>query len=340
MNKMTLIHRDMLSCEPILRRMPNGELLCICQCGDVTEPAPGNRVYVFHSLDEGENWSAPVSIYPEDGCAVYATEAVVIGNRMIAYLTIHNGCFLNWVGERMESTDNGYTWKAIGPLPGFETFAFPRGTIRLSNGKLMMACQSYPISPEENERLLKANAKVWDADIDHMENHVLISSDEGMSWDIHRAPFITIKGETGRRWIWSEPTLAELSDGRIVMLLRMDGAGCLYRCESKDGGVSFSAPVPIDIPNPSNKPKLISMNDGRIALVHTPNRRQGFKWRFPLSVWVSDDDLKTFSDKRIVTDFPGAFSYADGVSEGNHIRFTIEYNRHDILYVDVDLSDV
>lgn len=45
MNRLRLVHRNTLSCEPILRRMENGEMLCVSQCGDVTEPAPGNRVY-------------------------------------------------------------------------------------------------------------------------------------------------------------------------------------------------------------------------------------------------------------------------------------------------------
>ncbi|MDF2724215.1 MAG: hypothetical protein K0Q59_3890, partial [Paenibacillus sp.] len=29
MNKIRLVHRDHLSCEPILRRCPNGELVCV-----------------------------------------------------------------------------------------------------------------------------------------------------------------------------------------------------------------------------------------------------------------------------------------------------------------------
>ena len=35
-----LVQRELLSCEAIVRRAPNGELLLVCQCGDVTEPAP------------------------------------------------------------------------------------------------------------------------------------------------------------------------------------------------------------------------------------------------------------------------------------------------------------
>lgn len=336
---MTLVHRDSLSCEPILRRMPNGELLCVSQCGDVTEPAPDNRVYVFHSSDDGETWSEPVSIFPEDGRAVYLTEVTVIGERILVYLTLHNGAFLNWEGERMESTDNGYTWHAIGPLPGYETFTFPRGAILLNNGDWMMACQRYPISKAENERLVQAGAAVWDAAIDRVENHVLVSADSGNSWKSFHGPDIAIKGDTGRNWTWSEPTIIELKDGRIVMFLRVCGSGRLYRSESRDGGNTFTEAVPTDIPNPSNKPKLLRVSDGRIALIHTPCAIQGFKGRNPLSVWLSDDELESFSDRRIISDFPGAFCYPDGFAEGDRLKFTIEYNRHDVLYVDVDLAE-
>lgn len=131
MNHMTVIHRDTLSCEPILRRMPNGELLCVSQCGDVTEPAPGNRVVVFHSADEGKSWSGPTLIIPDTGEAVYLTEVTVFRDRVVVYLTLHNGAFLNWRSQRVESRDCGYTWQTLGPLEGEETFSFPRGAIRL-----------------------------------------------------------------------------------------------------------------------------------------------------------------------------------------------------------------
>ena len=114
--------------------------------------------------------------------------------------------------------------------------------------------------------------------------------------------------------------------------------GRLYYAESSDGGKTFCPPRPTGIPNPSNKPKLLRLEDGRIALIHTPNARQGFKGRNPLAVWLSEDEMVSFPDRRIITDFPGAFCYPDGFSEGDHIHFAIEYNRHDILYIDADVA--
>lgn len=338
MTRMKLVHRDTLSCEPILRRMPNGELLLVSQCGDVSEPAPGNRVYVFHSRDEGETWSRPALIREDDGRAVYQTEVTVTGNRVIVYLTLHNGRFVDWVGDRLVSEDCGHTWTSIGPLPGYETYAFPRGGIRLRDGGLMMAVQRYPISAEENDRLRREGRMVFDADIDRVENHVLVSRDDGAHWEAFRGPDVPMKGATGRKWVWSEPTILELRDGRIVMLLRVCGTGCLWRSESRDGGHSFTPAEPTDIPNPNNKPKLLRLQDGRIALIHTPNSTLGFAGRNPLAVWLSEDEMETFSDRRVITDFPGVFCYPDGFSEGGHVLLSIEYNRHDILFVDADLS--
>lgn len=339
MNHMTVIHRDTLSCEPILRRMPNGELLCVSQCGDVTEPAPGNRVVVFHSADEGKSWSGPTLIIPDTGEAVYLTEVTVFRDRVVVYLTLHNGAFLNWRSQRVESRDCGYTWQTLGPLEGEETFSFPRGAIRLPDGRYMMASQHYPVTALENARLVQRGARWLDADIDRVENRVLVSSDEGATWRRLGQVDIPMKGNTGRRWVWSEPTILDLRDGRIAMLLRVCGSGRLFYAESSDGGMHFTNPIPTDIPNPGNKPKLIRLADGRIALIHTPNATLGFAGRNPLSIWLSRDEMKSFPDRREICCFPGAFCYPDGFSEGNHIRFAIEFNRKDILYVDADVSE-
>ena len=80
-----LIQRELLSCEAIVRRAPNGELILVSQCGDVTEPAPLNRVYVWHSKDDGESWSKRELIVPEDGRAVYQTEVSVIDDEIRVY---------------------------------------------------------------------------------------------------------------------------------------------------------------------------------------------------------------------------------------------------------------
>ena len=344
--RMKMFHNDSLSCEPILRRMDNGNLLCVCQCGGVTEPSPDNRVYTFLSEDNGETWSKPVSIYPETGQAVYLTEVMVLNGVVSVFLQLHSGRFLNMRCVVMQSTDCGESWTNAGAPPFYPSFCFVRGMLPLRNGEIIIPCQVFPISEEENARLViashnienpKMQKAIWDADIDHLENNVLISGDGGKTYQHFAGPSIAIKGTTGMDWTWSEPTLAQLSDGTIVMLLRMNGTGRLWRSESRDNGRTWTEPIITDIPNPGNKPKLIPLPDGRIALIHTPNGQLGFSGRMPLAIWISDDDMKTWSDKRTISDFPVYYCYPDGFYEDGHILFTIELNRHEILFVDHEL---
>lgn len=344
--RIRLVHTDSLSCEPLLRRMPDGSLLCVSQCGDVTEPAPGNRVRAFRSDDQGETWRDLGSVYPESGEAVYATELMVLDGVVSAFLQVHNGRFLNMRCVVMQSQDSGRTWKNAGPPPHFPTFCFVRSMLPLANGEIILPCQVFPVTPEENARLVLSNHNihdfrrqraVWDADIDHMGNDVIVSADRGKTFQRFAGPRIPIRGDSGRGWAWTEPTLAPLSDGRLAMLMRVDGSGCLWRSESKDQGRTWTEAVRTNIPNPSNKPKLIPLPGGRIALLHTPNPVVGWDKRFPLSLWISDDDLATFGDRRVVTDFPGNYCYPDGFFEDGHLRFTIEVNRHEILFFDCEV---
>jgi hypothetical protein len=343
--RIRLVHCDTLSCEPILRRAPNGDLLCVSQCGDVTEPAPGNRVHAFVSRDQGESWQGLGSVYPETGEAVYGTEVMVLDGVVSAFLQVHSGRFLNMRCVVMQSRDSGRTWTNAGPPPFFPTFCFVRSMLPLDDGEIILPCQFYPISAEENARLVTSNHNIANfrqqrgigsAKIDYVGNDVIVSADRGVTFHRYAGPRIPIKGNTGRGWAWTEPTLARLSNGTIVMFLRVDGSGCLWRSESKDRGRTWTEAAKTDIPNPGNKPKLIPMPGGRIALIHTPNPIPSFANRFPLELWISADDLATFGDRRRVTDFPGRYCYPDGFFENGHILFTIEINRHEILFFDCE----
>jgi len=347
MIRIKLVHKDTLSCEPIVRRTGDGSLLLVSQCGDTYEPAPGNRVFFFHSYDNGETWTPPEKIYPEDKNAVYCTEVSIIGEKITAYLTIHNGQFLNWRSIMMVSTDNGHTWTNKGPCPFLETYTFVRGKIELKNGNILIPYQHYPVSEAENERLLekyagkyKPNGKLFhvgrtDVRIDYVDTGVLLSRDGGETFSKQSCPAFNIRGDTGLPWIWSEPTLAELSDGRIAMLIRVKNE-VLWYSESTDGGLSFSEFRKTDIPNPSCKPKLINLPDGKIALIHNGNSAK----RNPFSLWISDDDMKTWKYKYIISDFPLNFDYPDGFYENGSLYISIELQRRDILFIEIPMDSL
>lgn len=336
-DKIYLVHKDTLSCEPIVRRMKNGELLLICQCGDVKEPAPDNRVYVFHSQDNGVTWSKPELLIPEDGRTVYLTEVMVLDDVVTVFVTTHNGSFLNWKVELVVSRDCGYHWASEGAPEYFPTFTFYRGMIRLQNGNIVIPYHHYPVSEEENARLFAANLSWREAQISAVQNGVIISEDGGKTYTLHEGPELSFAEEGNGRWVWSETTVVETEPNHLVMLMRTN-LGRLYRTDSLDGGHTWCKAQPTDIPNPCNKPKLIALENGHIALIHTPNSQIGMDHRNPLSIWFSKDGLNTFYRKHIVTEFPGSFCYPDGFYEHGHILFSIEYNRHDIFLFDHEVE--
>ena len=333
------IHTDTLSCEPILRRMPNGELLCVCQCGGPYEPHPDNRVYVFHSTDNGETWSEKKSIYPECGIAVYCTEVSVFEGVVTAYLTLHTGRFLDWKCIMMKSYDNGYTWRQSGAPPFLSEYTFIRGMLVCKDGTQLIPYQYYPVTKEEHDRILfeeyPDKGVFVNTRTPYCESGVLISKDHGKTYE----RFTACKMSMDEGWIWSEPTLAELSDGTITMLMRKCRSGWLWRCDSKDGGKTWSEVENAGIPNPSNKPKLIPMENWLIGLINVPNP-VGQGERYPLELWISDDDMKSWKYKKSLIGERASYSYADGFYENGHILFSIEKNRKSILFFDVDIHEI
>lgn len=327
-----LVQRELLSCEAIVRRAPNGELLLVAQCGDVTEPAPLNRVYVWHSGDDGESWSPRTLLVPEDGRAVYQTEVSVIGEEIRVYVTFHDGGFCRNEHAVYISRDSGYTWERGASLP-LDGFYFIRGLYR-EGSTHFLPYQRYDFSKEMSEALSAQGKRMWDAGMDEVKSGVLVSHDNGATYQKSlREAGLPLKDGAGRlKFVWSEPAVARLPDGRLAMLLRFDHSGRLYISYSSDEGISWTAPRATQIPNPSNKVCLTSAGDGRLALLHTPNPVHGMAHRNPLAVWLSGDGMRTW-EKKILWDLDGWISYPDGFIEDGTLYLACELNRHDVYFL-------
>lgn len=330
-----LVHVDTLSCETILRKTPSGQLIIVAQCGGTKEPSKENRVYVFHSLNDGRTWTKKHLIMPDNGKAVYCTEVTVIENQIYAFLTLHNGNFLDFEFLVLKSIDDGYHWDITDDFPKMDGFCFVRGALSLSNGDLIFPYQQYLIRKKENNALVKADKYVWNADIDHCKCGVIIKRKIENDYIFGGFVNISLKKDKQKLWQWPEPTLAQLSDGRIVMLLRVNKTGYLFQSISSDLGMTWSAIEKTKLKNPGNKAKLIQIDPKTIALINTFNDGFTYNDRFPLSIWISDDDMNTWYYKKDLITFPGWLSYPDGQAVSkNKIQFAFEFNRHDIYFVE------
>lgn len=135
-----------------------------------------------------------------------------------------------------------------------------------------------------------------------------------------------------------ESTAVQLNDGTVVMLMRAEFGGFLWRSESKDNGRTWAKAWQTDIPNPTSLAALIRLPDGRIALIH--NAAGGAVGetakRDPLSVWLSDDELKSWSIKEDVI-AGGQLAYPCPLVVDDKLVFTYDRNRRETRFVEVTL---
>ena len=88
-----------------------------------------------------------------------------------------------------------------------------------------------------------------------------------------------------------EPTVAELSDGRVLMLIRTHW-GRFWEALSDDSGLAWRTIRPSQIESTSAPGYLLKLRSGRLALVSN-----GKKGRQELLLAFSEDDGKTWTQQ-------------------------------------------
>lgn len=159
-----------------------------------------------------------------------------------------------------------------------------------------------------------------------------ISDDDGESWH----PGLPI---VGRGPI--QPALAQKEDGTIVALMRDSGdePARVQRSESKNNGDSWTAAVKTNIPNTASV-ELCVLKDGKWAFLGN-DIDDG---RYKLSLYLSDDEGKTWKWKTRIEDHPkneGGYSYPSLIQAADGLlHMTYSYHSGDktksIKYVVVD----
>jgi len=125
------------------------------------------------------------------------------------------------------------------------------------------------------------------------------SDDAGATW-MRSQPAPLPEGPRGM----PEAALAELRDGRILMLTR-SGTGFLLESHSSDGGVTWSAPKNTTLVSPCSSLTLRRLPDGRLIVFYNhiaPYEVGGFFPRCPLVYAVSGDEGKSWSEPVVLDD--------------------------------------
>ncbi|MBS0205527.1 MAG: exo-alpha-sialidase [Planctomycetes bacterium] len=336
-------------CDTTLREMPDGSWLLSLLAGDDFEPSPKNYIGITRSSDRGKTWTpleAVNTTFPREGLTSGqgATEIMTIGRRTTMFFSTHSQTWgRDWQSWMMHSTDMCRTWTRPEPMPGrLGKFTFIRGHIVTHNGRILIPFQHYQ-GPPAGTPPPAAEEKPWHKALTHYvsnpRNGVLISSDDGKTFTEHGNIRLT---PDERYHGWVENSLVELSDGRIIMILRADRlGGMLYKVESRDGGRTwpeFASITPI--PNPGSKATLYNLGGDAVAILHNPNS----KHRSPMALWISFDGMKTWPYQRVLqqesVDGPkGRLNYPDGFvsADKQWLHFAFDDNRHRAVHYSAKL---
>jgi BNR repeat-like domain len=262
---------------PSVVLLPDDRLLAVWFSAPF-EAAVTQLILGSFSSDLGQTWSPaqPIQNFPHksdfdpafirDGNRVYFFFSAGRWNR---YPPVRDE--VNEVGAKSFSTfmrysdDSGKTWSEpvnVAPQHGSRT-----NGIKLSSGELLLPMEDF---------VGKAAS-------------VLKSVNGGKTWKLVGR----ITSPAGA----DEPSIAELSSGRILMVLRtVDGN--LWTSRSNDRGESWSLAKKTGLTATPTSANLIRLRDGRLVLTHDENPH----YRTPLTVRVSSDDGATWGEPRVLAE--------------------------------------
>jgi predicted neuraminidase len=192
-----------------------------------------------------------------------------------------------WSTWTMLSADGGERWSAPRELvPGDVGGRGPvkNKPITLSDGPWL--------APASRE-----TAECWEVFVDR-------SDDSGRTWEAGSAlpldPVLTGLGVI-------QPALWESAPGHVHMLMRST-CGRICRSDSCDGGRTWSAVVPTELPNNNSGIDLARLVDGRLVLACNP---VAGNWaaRTPLALLVSGDNGTSWRHWRDLETGAGEYSY-------------------------------
>jgi predicted neuraminidase len=258
--------------------------------------------------------------------SAFPTDLLIHKGRCTLFFGAHQGKHQGrWKCCYSHSDDSGHSWSPpiVLPKPLCDN-TYIRDSIITRDGRIMLAFQHY----------LGCTGRPGDRPCIDPRNGVAISSDGGETWSVHG---MIRTSDDDQYDNWAEPSLVELGDGTISMLIRAQQTGVLLRADSKDGGLTWPERASrTDIPNPGSKFTLYSLGDDTVAILHNPSPKN----RNPLSLWVSFDGMRTWSYRRTLLDKPGArLAYPDGFvsKDKSYLHFAFDDTRRRAVYVGAKL---
>ena len=290
--------------------LDDGRILFVyTQFEDVKTDHDPARLMGRYSSDNGKTWTKDdVLIVDNEGdMNVMSVSLLRLQSGNIALFYIRKDGIDDCIPQVRLSRDGGITWGApnavITDRQGYFVLNNDR-VIRLKNGRLLVPVSRHKLAdPDWHKGILRS----------------YYSDDEGLTWesgDMVPSPDSVIT---------QEPGVVELSDGRVMMIIRASG-GAQYRAFSSDQGITWSYAERTEFASPISPASIERLPTGELLLLWNNNGKPGPKFykgiRSPLSIAISRDEGTTFSKPRNIEDDPdGMFCYTAIHCVGKYVLF-------------------
>lgn len=272
--------------EPIIKKFKNGVMICLFLSGGKTEPEIANVVKISRSFDDGKTWTKPETLFSlkERGCwcpEIFSDEDVTF-----CCVNTYSGTWRREYYRELQTyrsfTEDGINFTEPVSFPcGLNGVSLRQG-IKMSNGEWLFPMYWSEVTYDFEYTV--DSGKIYGEDRFPFRCGFAISSDKGNTF----ARYGYLKAD---RSLW-EPACAEFEDGRIICLMRYNGAPILYMSESFDFGRTWSNPCATDIPNANTKIVMFKIGK-QVYLVNNFCNETGMWNRKRLQIRKIYSDLRT-----------------------------------------------
>lgn len=280
------------------------------------------------SNDAGRTWGEPWELKDSSGKAIQGFHATIVRLKswrlgLVCSAVGFPGAHPGRDGGRLvvfrTSDDEARTWSDPVLVDNHFAACTSGHTIVLPSGRIVAPGFKWvsPIPGNEAEGWITSND---DPSPTLSYSFVFVSDDKGKTWTRSLSElFVSVRRAA---YDLEEPTVVELKDGRLLMHCRSE-LGRMYRSFSKDGGLSWSRPAPLQMAA-SYTPHLLRRipSTGHLLLIWNQSSRQEIVTglhRHRLSCAVSKDEgetwenfknLESLDDVTIVTPPPADLTMA------------------------------
>lgn len=310
---------------PTLAITRSGRIYLGWYAGGVREPDMENYNYLVYSEDGGRTFSEPLIVIPSDlERNVHALDIQLwtAPNGALWIFWVQNNAYPDgtrfaWLGDT--STDLRIVARYDGRI--YPDMRHTAWCIVCENPDaahpVFSAPRRFDIGFLRCKPLVLSSGRWIFFTYDQLtENYgYSISDDEGKT-------FRRIYGPKKIPTPFDETMAYERKDGSVRMLART-AMGTLGEAISEDGGLTYSDTQASDIDSPNTRFFISRTPSGRILLVNNDDR----EIRHKMTVYLSDDDGKTFPYRRFVGDPAHLTSYPDVDFYAGKIYLTYDHER-------------